>query len=265
MELRRHEGKRRCLPLDDDRHQLVRSVGAPIAIEAQERGGIVHRPEDRSGEHDRAHRVKPKLELGDDPEVAAPAAQAPEEVRVLGLARLHELPVGGHQVNREELVDRQSVLSLEPADAAAQGEAGDAGVGDDPAGRREPEGLCLAVQLAPEHPGLSPCRSRIRVHPDALHRSEVDDDPAIADGQSGEAVASAADRDREAGAPREPHRRDHVRHAGASRDQGREPVDRPVPDPALHVVGGVRRSHQLPAERSFQLAQCRPDRVRSRR
>ena len=39
----------------------------------------------------------------------------------------------------------------------------------------------------------------VRIDADPFHRPEVDDDAAVADGEPGEAVPSAADRDREAG------------------------------------------------------------------
>jgi hypothetical protein len=74
--------------------------------------------------------VKAKLELGDDPEVPAATAQAPEEIGILGLAGGDQLAFGGDEVDREELVDGQSVLAVQPADAAAEREAGDAGVAD---------------------------------------------------------------------------------------------------------------------------------------
>ena len=255
MELPRDEGKRRRPALDDDRHQLVRRLGAPLAVEAQEVRRLLDRPEDRPGEHGRAHGVKAKLELGDDPEVAAAAAQAPEEVGVLGLARRDELAVGGDQVDGEQLVDRQPVLSMKPADAAAERQAGDAGVGDDPARGREPERLGLAVELAPEHAGLDPRRARLRVDADPLHRPQVDDDAAVADRQARIAVAPASDGDREAGAPGEPDRRHHVGHAGAARDQRREAIDRPVPDPAVLVVGRAAGADELALERRAQLVQ----------
>ena len=188
MELPWDGGKRRGLALDDERHQFVRRLGAPLAVEAQEIWRLLDRPEDRPCEDGRAHRVKAKLELGDDPEVSAAAAQAPEEVGVLGLARLDELAPGGDEVDGEELVDRQPVLSMEPAEAAAERQAGDAGVGDDPARRRQPERLGLAVELAPEHAGLDPRRARLRVDADPLHRPQVDDDAAVADREARIAV-----------------------------------------------------------------------------
>ena len=52
-------------------------------------------------------------------------------------------------------------------------------------------------------------------------------------------------------------RRDHVGHAGAARDQRGRPIDRPVPDPAVLVVGWVRRLDELSPEGAFELAQGR--------
>ena len=57
-------------------------------------------------------RVEPKLELGDDPEVAAPAAEAPEQVVMLGAGGLDDVAVGGHDL---EALD---VVTGEPAAAA---------------------------------------------------------------------------------------------------------------------------------------------------
>ena len=91
-------------------------------------------------------------------------------------------------------------------------------------------------------PEPSPCAPPDRRDP--LHRPQVDDDAAVADRVAGEAVPPASHGDREAGAPGEPHRRDHVRDAGAARDQRRIAIDRPVPDPAVLVVGRGRRGRR---------------------
>jgi hypothetical protein len=82
--------------------------------------------------------------------LAAAAAQAPEQVAVFGLARLNEVALGADQVGGKEVVDRQPVLSMKPADSAAERQAGDTGVADEAAGGGEPERLGLAVELAPE-------------------------------------------------------------------------------------------------------------------
>jgi hypothetical protein len=58
------------------------------------------------------------------------------------------------------------VLAHEPADAAAEGEAGDSGMGHDPAGGGQPEPLGCLVQLAPEQARLRPGAALGRVDPD---------------------------------------------------------------------------------------------------
>jgi hypothetical protein len=72
------------------------------------------------------------------------------------------------------------VLALEPSDAAAQRQARDPGVGDDPARGREAERLRLAVELAPQRSRLSPHGARLRVDPNPLHQTQVDHDAVVA-------------------------------------------------------------------------------------
>ena len=90
-----------------------------------------------------------ELELCHDAEVAAAAAQPPEEICVLGLARVDELPVGRHDVGADEVVAGEAVLAHQPADPAAERVAADAGRRHEPAGRRQPVGLRLVVDGGP--------------------------------------------------------------------------------------------------------------------
>jgi len=90
-----------------------------------------------------------ELELRDDTEVAAASAQSPEEIRVLGLARVNEPAVGGDDVGAHEVVTRETELAHRPADAAAEREAGDAGRRDEAARRGEPVRLRLVVDVGP--------------------------------------------------------------------------------------------------------------------
>ena len=71
----------------------------------------------------------------DDAEVAAAAADRPEQVRVRVRVRAEDLPVGGHDVGGEEVVDRQAVLPHQVADAAAGRDPAD----PDRAGVAEPD------------------------------------------------------------------------------------------------------------------------------
>ena len=141
VQLRRDDRERRGHPVDDDRRELVRHVGDPIAIEAQDVRGLLHGPEDRPRHHHGPERVEAELEFGDDPEVAAAAPNTPEQLGVLLLAGLHELPAGGDHVHGHELIDGEPVLAHEPSDAAPEGEAGQPGVRDDPRGDGQSEGL----------------------------------------------------------------------------------------------------------------------------
>ena len=139
------------------------AVGGELAIEAQHLRGIVERVEDRPGEHDRPDRVQAVLERRDDAEVPAGAAHAPEQIGVDALARGHELAVGRDEIDGEQVVDGRAVLAHQPADPAAERQAGDPGVGDDAAHGGEPEELRLAVELAPQHAGLRARSPRLRV------------------------------------------------------------------------------------------------------
>ena len=156
---------------------LVRRSSTELARIPERLFRIVELVEERAAEHDRADLVQPVLEGDDDAEVAGASAQAPEEVRVLGLGRGHESPVSGDEIDGEQIVDRQTVLAGEPADSAAERQAGDSGVRDLAAGQCEAVRLRLAVEVAPQRTCLCACDLGIGVDPDALHAREVEDDP----------------------------------------------------------------------------------------
>src|SRR5262249_58152552 len=108
------------------------------------------------------------------PEVAAATAEPPEEVGVLLGAGAKQIAVGGDHIGRQDIVGGQSVSAHQPAEPAAECQTRDAGVSDDPAGYGEPQGLGLAVELAPEEPPLRPRRSPRWIAPQALHRVATD-------------------------------------------------------------------------------------------
>ena len=96
-------------------------------------------------------------------------------------------------------------------------------VGDQAAGDGQPERLGLVVELGP----VSPAWARPAaggVDPDALHRREVDDQPAVAGGEPGDAVGAAPHRHHQPLAAGELHRADDVGGPGAADDQRRPPV-----------------------------------------
>ena len=99
---------------------------------------IVPRPGHRAGDH-LADRVHAEGEGGGDPEVpAATAAQRPEEIGMLLLAGAQRPAIGVDQLDGDEVVAGEPVLAREKADAAAEGQAGDADARTGPGRDRDP-------------------------------------------------------------------------------------------------------------------------------
>ena len=83
------------------------------------------------------------------PKLPPPPRRPQQQVGVLGLDRVHEPAVGGDHVGADQVVAGEAVLAHQPADAAAEREAADAGRRDQAAGGREPVRLGLVVDVAP--------------------------------------------------------------------------------------------------------------------
>ena len=198
--------------------------------------------------HGRAYRVKAELERSCDPEVCAGAAEAPEEIGVLLLARPDEPAVRGHELDREQVVDRQAELPLQSAHAAAERETGHAGVGDDADGAREVELLRGLVELPQERAAAHARGARARIDLGAAQPLHVDHDSAVARRVARDAVPAAAHGHEEALLACEPHGRDDVLGARRPDDQGGPAVDHAVPDHAGRVVVRVARHDDLPGE-----------------
>lgn len=130
-------------------------------------------------------------------------------------------PVGGHDVDREEVVTGEAVLAAQPAEAAAEGEPGDARGRDGPHRRGEAERLAVAVKLREREARLGAHRAARGIDAASFHRREVDHQSAVGDGLAGHVVAAAARRDGEPVRLRESHARDDVGRTDAARDQRR--------------------------------------------
>src|SRR4029453_13916033 len=84
------------------------------------------------------------------PKLPPPAApQGPEQMGIFLLAGEAKLAVGGHDVDRHQVVRRVAELARGPAEAAAHGETRDAGIGHDPARNHQTERLRLVIDVAP--------------------------------------------------------------------------------------------------------------------
>ncbi len=135
------------------------------------------------------------LEGRHDAEVAAAAANRPEEVGVLVRAGTQDITVGGDDLDGEQVVDRQPKLAREPAHPAAERQTGDAGVGDHAGRYRQAVSLGRAVKITEQ--GASPSASDAgdRIDGDLLHGGEIDDETAVARAVPRCGVASPTDGD----------------------------------------------------------------------
>ena len=148
--------------------RFIRAIAREIPVEAQHFPGLRHWVENHSRQHciDGMNSI---LERRDDAKIAAAAPQAPEEVRVLIRTGRQKLPVGDNEIRRQQVVAAETVLPHQPAEAAAQGQSGNAGRRDDPAGAGQSKGLCLMVVFAPGEPCLRARRAPGRIDPHAFH------------------------------------------------------------------------------------------------
>ncbi len=133
--------------------QASESAGGAAFMTSRKRGqhlgGAVELEQRDAAEHLLRQRVQRELERGHDAERAAAAAQGPEQLGVLVGGRAHDAPVPGHELGGDEVVAGEPVQPLEPAGAAAQGQAGDAGAGDAPARRGQAVLARRTVDLRP--------------------------------------------------------------------------------------------------------------------
>ena len=77
-----------------------------------------------------------------------------------------------------------------------------------------------------------------------VHRRQVDHQPALGHGETGDVVPAAANRDLQLRGPAEPDRRGDVGGGRAPGDHGRATVDHRVPDGACLVVPGVAAAQE---------------------
>ena len=163
--------------------------------------------EDHAAEDDVVDRVGVELERGHDPEVAAGAADGPQEIVVGADAGA----VGQHQLGRGHVVDREAVLADEEADPTGGREPADADVAVVAGAHAQPVRRERLRDLAPARAGTEADPARRRIEDlDRVQRAEIDHDAAVVGGAPADAVAAAAHGERHvllarvASAPRRP-------------------------------------------------------------
>ena len=191
--------------------------------------------------------VAAERERRDDAEVAAAAAQRPEEIGVRVIAGGDEAAVGEHDVGGEQVVDGEPEAPGQVADAAAEGEPADAGV---EAGTRTGSPCRTHRWRGRRRPRCSRrrrarCALRDRRSCSASYRrsitrasSQTPRPPAL--------CATAANGELDAVLAGEVDAGDDVGDVGAPGDGGRSPVDHSVVDGTGLVVARVAGSVRAP-------------------
>ena len=246
----------RLLPLArvaGDHDQLQREVlgGGELGLDAEVgaggRDGVAEGPQ-RSGDplplvlepaaDDPLERMEPHPKLGHDAEVAAAAAQAPEELLMAGVLGADDPLRRGRHRRAEQVVAGEAVLGGEVADAAAEGEAGDAGRADHATGGDQAVGLGRLVEVEPGGAAAGAGYPLAGVDLDRAHLGQVDDQAVVDRAVAGGVVASSPHRDLEPVLLREGERRGDVVGIDAAGDHGRAAVDQQVEgEPRLLVLG----------------------------
>jgi hypothetical protein len=231
-----------------EQRDLVGQRRRRVPEEVQDVAGALERMRDESAGDDRTDRVQRELERRRDAEVAAAAAHAPEQVGVLGLACHQHAAIGRDDLRGPEVVDREAMLSLKPAKAAAEGQAADTRRRYDAAGARQAVQLGLAVVLAPRCTALRACRSIRRVDVDAFHEREIDQQSAVDRRTARNIVPSAFDRDLEIVVACQIDGVDDVGDVATTGDERRPFVDQPVVHAPGVVIASIGLLEQLAAE-----------------
>ena len=236
----RREHRRERLAHPGGERGRARGDRAQVTPAAQHRCRVLDREEQVDDVRLFGHRVQPELELGDDAEVAATAAQAPEQIGVPGLVDAQPVAVGGDQLVGLHVVARQAELTREPAHAAAERQPTGAGVGHVARGRGQPVLHRGAIERAEQRPALHPRATALGIDADAAHRCQVDRQAAVRDAEPEHAVPSTAHADLEVALAAVADRLDHVVRARAAEDPLRPVVDHRVPHrPCLVVSRGA--------------------------
>ena len=120
-----------------------------------------------------------EFERGCHAEIAATTPKRPEQVSVLIFAGSDDLAIGGHEFDRNEVVESQPILAHQPAESAAQRKAGNSCRRDYPSRHRQFVQLRFAVQFAPGRPALCLHTAPARVNMDSLHQRQVNHQAVI--------------------------------------------------------------------------------------
>ena len=229
--------------------QIVRRLALVVGIERQNVLRLVARKHDRAADNLPLHGMQGEIESGDDAEVAAAAAHAPEQLGIL--VRVSR---AGSHLSAVTISTARTLSSARPKrrasapETAAEREPAHAGVRYRAAVVTSPCAIASWSTSPSRLPPATRAMRRLRVDSDAAQQREIDLHAAFARGLAGRTVAAALHCEEQVRRARELHRTAHVGRAARLHDQRRVLVDLRVPDAAGLLVGGNARQQQVAAE-----------------
>ena len=168
-------------------------------------------------------RVQPERPPGDDAEVAAPAAQAPEQLGVLLAVGAHHITGRGDDLGRDQVVAGEPELGGQVADPAAESKAGDSGGADHAARGDQAVGLGGGVEVRPRGAALRDGEPSLGIDFDGAHPGQVDHQAVVDGAVAGRVVSSATHRDLQLVLLGEGERRGDIGGIHAAGDRRRPP------------------------------------------
>ena len=174
--------------------------------------------------------MQPEDELGHDAEVAATAAERPEEVIVIGTGGATHLSVSGHDLDFFKIVHRPAEPARQVAEAAAERQPRHAGRGDEAKSAGQAVHLRSLIDIAQRAARADPRQARLDIHLDGAHTGHVEGDAAIGQCQARDVVSPALDGEYELVVADEGDGLHHVLRGDGPHHHGRLLLDHPVPD-----------------------------------
>ena len=222
----RHDGDRRQPKQPDGRGHRVRRRLGPGRVGQEHLAGLLDGPEEVAGVH-LVDRVEAELEGRHGAEVAAPAAERPEQLGVAVAVDPPVLAVGAHQFDRQHAVGREAVAASQQAHSAAQRVADHADAAARAPQAGQPELGGRPGDVRPQGAGLDAGDPAPGVDLHARQRRRVDQDRSLQ--VPARAVPGALHAHVEPVVAGEPHRRDDVVGARRHGDHLGALVDGHVP------------------------------------
>lgn len=214
---------------------------------------LVVREGDEPAQHVRPDGMELELKSGDNTEVPPATTQSPEEVIVFPFAGVHLTAIRRDDIRGEQVVNGHAVFPAQPAEAAAERQAGHARGRVDAQGRGEAVVLCRRVNVGEGAARLDGRTAGVGVDLDALHQREVDHEAIVADGIARNVVPAPSDRDEQVVlAPKFDGLHDIFRRRAAG-DQCGPAVYHGVPDLSYFVVVRVARKKHISLQERFKI------------